>query len=205
MVGQSGFEPAPDADGDAVLDGFLGTSRGFTRQLRTQFAPPPEPPPPPRRVLRVLVVADPAADMPLAGAQEEGHEVADLFESFGAAHPGGGNSVEVRRLFGPVEATRTNVLRELTQRSYDVLHFAGHCTYVEGRPERSGWIFSNGALIATNELSRVDRVPRFVFSNACESGSPSTTPAPPPTAWRRASRWRSSPAECRTSCAPRGR
>ena len=170
MVGQSGFEPAPDADGDAVLDGFLGTSRGFTRQLRTQFAPPPEPPPPPRRVLRVLVVADPAADMPLAGAQEEGHDVADLFESFGAAHPGGGNTVEVRRLFGPLEATRTNVLRELTQRSYDVLHFAGHCTYVEGRPERSGWIFSNGALIATNELSRVDRVPRFVFSNACESG-----------------------------------
>ena len=26
---------------------FLGTSRGFTRQLRTTFAPPPEPPPPP--------------------------------------------------------------------------------------------------------------------------------------------------------------
>ena len=33
-------------------DYFLGTSRGFTRQLHTMFAPPPEPPPPPRRVLR---------------------------------------------------------------------------------------------------------------------------------------------------------
>src|SRR5690606_13311765 len=52
---------------DGTLDDFLGTSRGFTRQLRTPFAPPPEPPPPPRRTLRVLIVADPAADAPLPG------------------------------------------------------------------------------------------------------------------------------------------
>ena len=57
---------------------FLGKSRGFTRQLRTEFAPPPEPPPPPRRILRVLVVADPAEDAPLPGAQMEGAEVAKL-------------------------------------------------------------------------------------------------------------------------------
>jgi CHAT domain-containing protein len=170
MLGQSGFEGAAGADADAFLDGFLGTSRGFTRQLRTHFAPPPEPPPPPRRVLRVLVVADPAADQPLPGAQTEGHEVAQLFERFNSVYGTDDNAVEVHRLFGPLEATRTNVLRELTQRSYDALHFAGHCVYVEDHPERSGWIFSNGALIATNELSRVDRVPKFVFSNACESG-----------------------------------
>lgn len=57
-----GDEAAADEDRRRFNpNSFLGTSRGFTRQLRTTFAPPPEPPPPPRRVLRALVVADPAA------------------------------------------------------------------------------------------------------------------------------------------------
>jgi hypothetical protein len=154
---------------------FLGTARGFTRQLRTTFAPPPEPPPPPRRILRVLVVADPAADAHLPGAQEEGVAVADLFESFNTIYKDNPSStrVEVVRLFGPLEATRTNVLRELTVRSYDVLHFAGHCVYQwDGDPTMSGWVFNrkNKELLTANELNRIDRIPKFVFSNACESG-----------------------------------
>ena len=72
MVGQPEFEAPADPDDEALLCGFLGTSRGFTRQLRTQFAPPPEPPPPPRRVLRALVVADPAADRRLLGRDRGG-------------------------------------------------------------------------------------------------------------------------------------
>jgi pimeloyl-ACP methyl ester carboxylesterase len=169
MVGHAGVDPLT-ADAEGLLDGFLGTSRGFTRQLRTQYAPPPEPPPPPRRVLRALVIADPAADKPLAGAEAEGIRVAELLGQFNTTYATGENRIEVKRLFGPVEATRTNVLRELAQRSYDVLHFAGHCIYVEGKPQKSGWIFTDGDLIATNELSRIDRIPKFVFSNACESG-----------------------------------
>ena len=164
-----------DEGGRFNPDSFLGTSRGLTRQLRTTFAPPPEPPPPPRRVLRVLVVADPAPDAHLEGAQEEGVAVADLFESFNSIYKErtGEIRVEVKRLFGPLEATRTNVLRELMLRSYDVLHFAGHCVYRwGGDPTLSGWIFNakNKELLTTNELTRIDRVPKFVFSNACESG-----------------------------------
>jgi hypothetical protein len=34
----------------------------------------------------------------------------------------------------------------------------------------SGWIFSRGERITANELRRLDRVPSFVFSNACETG-----------------------------------
>ena len=151
-------------------DRFLGTGRGFTRQLRTTFAPPPEPPPPPRRIMRVLVVADPAEGAHLPGAEEEGVEVADLFDSFNVVYEKlSSNRVEVVRLFGPYAATRTNVLRHLMLHSYDVLHFAGHCTYDEN-PAASGWIFSKGQLISPNEFSRIDRVPKFVFSNACESG-----------------------------------
>ncbi|MCC6271815.1 MAG: CHAT domain-containing protein, partial [Microbacteriaceae bacterium] len=155
---------------------FLGTSRGFTRQLRTVHAPPPEPPPPPQRHLRVLVVADPAADAHLSGAEEEGIAVADLFEQFNIVHAqsSASNRVEVVRLFGPREATRTTVLRHLMMRTYDVLHFAGHCLYDAKQPAKSGWIFSNGERLSAYEFTRIDRSPAFVFSNACESG---VTPA----------------------------
>lgn len=152
---------------------FLGTRRGLTRQLRTAFAPPPEPPPPPRRVLRVLVIADPAPDAPLEGAEEEGVAVADLFESFNTLLATETESrISVVRLFGPNEATRTHVMRHLVCRSYDVLHFAGHCVYDENDPSRQGWLFNkqNMEVLSPNELNRVDRIPKFVFSNACESG-----------------------------------
>jgi pimeloyl-ACP methyl ester carboxylesterase len=153
---------------------FLGTSRGFTRQLRTVFAPPPEPPPPPRRVLRILIVADPAEDAHLPGAQEEAEAVADLFEGYNTVYSDQleNTRVEVVRLFGPVEATRTNVLRELMVRQYDVLHYAGHCEYNTKDPSSSGWIFNmkRNERLSANELNRIDRIPKFVFSNACESG-----------------------------------
>ncbi|HYP53646.1 MAG TPA: CHAT domain-containing protein, partial [Pyrinomonadaceae bacterium] len=180
MVAQPELSPSPAVDMAGASqsfddNSFLGTARGFTRQLRTTLAPPPEPPPPPRRVLRVLVVADPAPDAHLPGAQEEGVAVADLFESYNTAYKErlGDTRVEVKRLFGPLEATRTNVLRELLVRPYDVLHFAGHCVYRwGGDPTLSGWIFNAAKkeILSANELNRIDRIPKFVFSNACESG-----------------------------------
>ena len=114
---------------------FLGTSYGLTRQLRTTFAPPPEPPPPPRRTMRVLVVADPADDAPLAGAQAEGEAVATLFGKFNELYEARtGNAVQVKALIGAYEATRTEVLDQLFNHGpYDVLHFAGHCVYDPGR------------------------------------------------------------------------
>ncbi len=176
LVAQAGFSgtlamlPNESRSSDWMQELFWGTARGLTRQLRTTFAPPPEPPPPAQRLLRVLVVADPAKDAPLAGAMEEGYEVAELFERFNRVHQQGGNRVEVVRLLGPREATRTAVLKHLMLRSYDVFHFAGHCYYDTDHPQRSGWLFSNSEKISVRELSRIDRVPKFVFSNACESG-----------------------------------
>lgn len=151
---------------------FLGTSRSLTRQLRTSFAGPPEPPPPQNRILRVLIVADPAEDAHLPGAEAEGTAVLDLFETFNAiaAASGSPNRVEVVPLLGPHQARRTNVLRELTARSYDLVHYAGHAFYNEEIPARSGWLFSNGEVISAHELQRIDRVPGFIFANACQSG-----------------------------------
>ncbi len=76
----------------------------------------------------------------------------------------------VTRLLGPRSATRTRVLRELMLRHYDVVHYAGHCLYDEKDPSASGWIFTNDERLSARELKRIDRIPRFIFSNACESG-----------------------------------
>jgi len=163
-------QPAAASRGAAGLaDGFLGTTRGLTRQLRTSFAPIPEPPPPAQRPLRVLVIADPAGDAPLPGAAREGFELADLFRRFEQLYPNG-RRVEVRLLSGPRQATPYAVLRELFSSAYDVLHFAGHCSFRTDDPAASGWIFDGGFCLSAHELRRVDRVPKFVFSNACESG-----------------------------------
>jgi pimeloyl-ACP methyl ester carboxylesterase len=153
------------------FDSFLGTSRGFTRQLRTVFAPPPEPPPPPRRILRVLVVADPWAEKRLPGAEREGEEVANLFEAFNSVWNQSQYQVEVTRLIGPEAATRNEVLFNITRRGpYDILHYAGHCMYDAQDPASSGWLFTGGERLSANELNRIDHIPKFVFSNACESG-----------------------------------
>jgi pimeloyl-ACP methyl ester carboxylesterase len=154
-------------------DNFLGTSFGLTRQLRTTFAPTPEPPPPPKRIIKVLVVADPADDAPLAGAQAEGEEVATTFESFNSVFSAiTPYEIQVTRLFGPAQAKRTTVLKKLMLENFDVLHFAGHCLYDKIDPSNSGWLFSlkDDERITANELKRIDRVPKFIFSNACESG-----------------------------------
>jgi pimeloyl-ACP methyl ester carboxylesterase len=162
-------EPADDLTRFDPLR-FLGTARGLTRQLRTTFAGPPEPPPPPIRTLRVLVVADPAADAPLPGAQAEGLAVARLFEAYNTVHANPWTRVEVETLIGPDQADRIELLNRLTTKLYHVLHFAGHCFFNADRPARSGWVFTGGRILSAFELRRIDRVPAFVFSNACESG-----------------------------------
>ena len=145
----------------------LAIRRGFTRQLRTTFALPPDPPPPPQRLLRVLVVADPAEDRHLPGAAEEGVAVAKIFERLG--HTGGAD-VEVVTLLGPRMARRTAVLQKLLLERFHVMHYAGHCQYLEDDPAKTGWLFSDGEVLSASELRRIDRVPDFIFSNACESG-----------------------------------
>jgi CHAT domain/Lecithin:cholesterol acyltransferase len=166
---------APESpDGRAVdLEDFLGGASGFgvTRQLRTVFAPVAELPRGQHRELKILIVADPAEDAPLPGAQEEAIAVAAIAERLADASRSD-LKVTVEKLIGPARATREDVLRMLSLHRFDVLHFAGHCYYDAENPSESGWIFHEGRneRLTAAELSRLDSVPPFVFSNACESG-----------------------------------
>lgn len=142
----------------AALHWEMLRSGSVSRQLKSSRAPLVAPPP---GEGRVLIVADTCLEAPLPQAREEAERLAALLSSRG---------LEVTALLGPERASRAAVLRELLLRRYDVLHFAGHCRYAADSGPGSGWLFSGGTVFGANELHRVDRVPPFVFSNACDSG-----------------------------------
>jgi CHAT domain len=165
----------PDLPRNSIGDGseFLGIYPGITRQFRNSFEVPPEPPPRFDHTLRVLIVADTDANRRLPSCQDEATEIAALFDKYGESLRDGGSRrcVSVETLIGPENATRDVVLdRLLKYPPYDVLHFSGHCEYIDDDPPKSGWFFGKGKKITAYELGRVDRVSPFVFSNACSSG-----------------------------------
>ncbi len=166
-------QPHPQGVTASAEGNFLGLCRGFTRQLRTAFAPAPEPAPPANRKLRRSLIVAPtsASDMPLPGARAEALAVRRTFEAVNETPEAGGNKVEVISMIGPNEANWALVMEKLLDSPpFDVLHYAGHCFYNANDPESSGWIFSNGNVLSARELARVDRIPKLVFSNTCESG-----------------------------------
>jgi hypothetical protein len=113
--------------------------------------------------LRMLVVENPTGD--LAGAQNEGEQLAELYKA---------NRGKVTTLKG-VDATRANVLTELSSGVYDILHYAGHADFVEASPESSGLILRDGRLTAA-DLLELGTAPQMIFLNACESGRLRGTP-----------------------------
>lgn len=172
-------QPDPTGSNTASQSFFLGIHRGLTRQLRTQFAPPPEPPPPPSRVLKVLVVGDPAGNLPHAA--EEARLVVNMFrqlENEERAYVQNRRrvvSVHITPLIGVGVATRTRVMMELLLENFDILHYCGHCDAKDAAS--AGFIFDEGKRLTAAELSRVDQIPKFVFCNACESGVTNDDPS----------------------------
>lgn len=161
---------------------FLGIDRGLTRQLKTGFASLSRRqhltagPAVGEGVLKILIIIDPSNTLP--AAEKEGEAVAKLFSQLKNDLDAGNlqsQSNRVRKLnivvlSGPSEASRQRVLRELMSKSYDVLHYCGHCVYDKLDVTKSGWIFAEGSRITANELRRIGQAPAFIFSNACESG-----------------------------------
>lgn len=54
--------------------------------------------------------------------------------------------------------------------SFIVEFFRETTDYNAKSPAASGWLFGKGEVLSTSELNRIDRIPKFIFANACESG-----------------------------------
>jgi pimeloyl-ACP methyl ester carboxylesterase len=155
----------------------LGLCVQMARQLRTAYSTVPAPEITQGTRLRALVIGDPGdpnLGHALAGARRESIEVATFLDSCGVdvklmiGAPGTPNE---RFKGGPVpSAALFDVLSELMDGGYDILHYAGHGDFDSEDPTaRSGWLFKGGLLTAS-ELERVDLAPRLVVANACLSG-----------------------------------
>lgn len=146
----------------------IGLLRGFSRQLNSTVAPVSGAFNSNSKI-RILIVADPSLENPLPGAAAEGSTLHQFFQNL-ESETTGFPRVEVTLLSG-AQANLIDVLMEInSQPPYDILHYAGHCAFNPQDPTRSGFLFSNGDVLSALDLDRIDRVPRFVFANACESG-----------------------------------
>jgi len=116
---------------------------------------------------------DPERGLNLEGARREALEVTKVLRSHGVEVDvliGAPNVVRDGELAGIPPATVIDVLRLLSNNTYDVLHYAGHGDFDPDDPEkRAGWIFGQNFFTA-RELATVDRVPALVVANACLSG-----------------------------------
>jgi pimeloyl-ACP methyl ester carboxylesterase len=107
--------------------------------------------------LRVLMVVDPALDLP--GAADEGAALGRMLRAGGA---------EVDLMAGAA-ATRRAVLREFGSGRHDVLHFAGHGFFDPSDPGRSGLVCAGQEVLRGADLDGLANLPSLVFFNACEA------------------------------------
>lgn len=133
----------------------VSRSRAFARQLEIDapgraaaFAEPHD-------TLRALVIGNPTHDLPAAGREAEA--VATALKERADA--------DVDALIDGV--TYSAVTRMLNRTSYDVLHYAGHARFVEGRPNDSGLVLQDDKLLTGADFATRRYVPRLVVANGC--------------------------------------
>ena len=67
------------------------------------------------------------------------------------------------------ECTKDAVIGELKTGGYDLLHFAGHGSFTESRPEISGILLAGQTFLCAADLDELPAVPCLIFLNACQS------------------------------------
>jgi len=164
--------PSLDETGDAAIALLVEVAR----QLRTPYSPAPMHDARAGERLRALVIGDPGDPREgddLAGARREAIAVWELL----ASHPdvevtamiGAPSSPRGSRPRGARAAGRLEVLAELLEGGYDIVHYAGHGDFDPVDGSRVGWVFEGGEL-TSRELELVTRPPRLIVANACLSG-----------------------------------
>ena len=149
---------------------YFGPDLKLTRQFRTMLSGAPGIAPPINNSLRVLVIADPARDMRLAGALQEGQEVVRILQEY-QERLQGKLDIEIVSCLGPDECDPIKILALILNEPFDVVHYSGHATFDAAKPNNSGWVFSQEVTLSAREIFRARQVPRVVFANACFSAA----------------------------------
>jgi len=111
--------------------------------------------------VRILVVANPTADLPASEA------VIEVVTTLAGHH--GGVDVQVEAL-STHEATRAGFAAAVRGENYDIIHFAGHGSFSAGAPDESAIVLADGAFAAADVARlRWEAPPYIVFNSACES------------------------------------
>lgn len=151
---------------------YFGLGLKLTRQFRTMLAGAPGIPPPLNKSLRILVIADPAAEpqLKLDGAAREGRKVVEILRSFKTAiskDPEWNITIEER--IGSERCDPVEILELIVNGAFDIIHYSGHGVFDEKRPNYGGWVFGQDTILSAREIFRARQVPRLVFANACFS------------------------------------
>jgi hypothetical protein len=112
--------------------------------------------------LRALIVGNPTGDLP--GAEAEAIAITENLKAAG---------VDVELLLGE-KATAKQFAKNIRNRPYDLIHFAGHAYFEPSKPGLSGLMFCEGPMPA-EELGRHLNSHALVVLSACEAGMSKTT------------------------------
>jgi tetratricopeptide (TPR) repeat protein len=137
---------------------FLCLKFSLGRLLRTKQESPPLHYRSCQPVLKMLILADPTAD--LRSAYQEGLSIRNRFDRFRSKMQIDFKSTAINRLY---------VKKNL--RDYDLVHYAGHCEYDGRDTSASGWLLEDGRLTLKDiaALGGGGALPSLIFSNACFS------------------------------------
>ena len=142
-----------EADGE---ESPLSTRIGMVRQLASLREQPPAISPPSSNV---LVIGDTDSGLPeLPAAQAEAQDVARMFGAYG---------YQVRELLRP-QAQR--VLVHLFDERYFAIHLAGHGEVAGPGIAHTGLVLGPKTRLTAAQVSKLKRVPQFVFINCCHLG-----------------------------------
>ncbi|MDN2712147.1 CHAT domain-containing protein [Janthinobacterium sp. SUN118] len=134
----------------------LSTRIGMVRQLASLREQPPAISPPSNSV---LVIGDTDSGLPeLPAAQAEAQDVARMFGAYG---------YQVRELLRP-QAQR--VLVHLFDERYFAIHLAGHGEVAGPGIAHTGLVLGPKTRLTAAQVSKLKRVPQFVFVNCCHLG-----------------------------------
>lgn len=142
-----------EADGE---ESPLSTRIGMVRQLASLREQPPATSPPSSNV---LVIGDTDSGLSeLPAAQAEAQDVARMFGAYG---------YQVRELLRP-QAQR--VLVHLFDERYFAIHLAGHGEVAGPGIAHTGLVLGPKTRLTAAQVSKLKRVPQFVFINCCHLG-----------------------------------